>query len=118
MADGNYDSAPLHKSLDAGGRLLLTPLKAQGRVKNGRHHPVTLRQIVVDRSCPTTKRLVLKQRNNVEGVFSVLACVGLLSALPAFVRRLDRVRRWTGAKIILYHARLLAQEAAAAGAAA
>jgi hypothetical protein len=126
MADGNYDSAPLHKSLDAGGRLLLTPLKAQGRVKNGRHHPVTLRQmgparraaVVVDRSCPTTKRLVLKQRNNVEGVFSVLACVGLLSALPAFVRRLDRVRRWTGAKIILYHARLLAQEAAAAGAAA
>jgi hypothetical protein len=72
----------------------------------------------VDKACPKTKRLALKQRNNVEGVFSVLACVGLLGALPAFVRRLDRVRRWTGAKIILYHARLKAQEQAAAHVAA
>jgi hypothetical protein len=126
MADSNYDSAPLHKSLGVAGRLLLTPLKAQGRVKGGRHHPVTLRQmgperraaIAVDKACPKTKRLALKQRNNVEGVFSVLACVGLLGALPAFVRRLDRVRRWTGAKIILYHARLKAQEQAAAHVAA
>ena len=126
LADSNYDSAPLHKVLGATGRCLLTPLKAQQRVKNGKHHPVTLRQmgperreaIAVDKTRPDLKRLVLKQRNNVEGVFSVLACVGLLGALPAFVRRLDRVRRWTGAKIVLYHARLLAQEAAAAGVAA
>lgn len=123
MADTNYDSAPLHKALAAeaaGARRLLTPLKAQQRVKNGKHHPVTLRQmgpqrreaVAVDKACPDVKRFVLKARNNAEGVFSVLACVGLLGALPAFVRRLDRVRRWTGAKIILYHARLLAQEAA------
>jgi hypothetical protein len=126
MADGNYDSAPLHKALGAAGRCLLTPLKAQGRVKGGRHHPVTLRQmgparraaVAADKACPGTKRLLLRQRNNVEGVFSVLACVGLLGALPAFVRRLDRVRRWTGSKIILYHARLLAQERTAAEVAA
>jgi hypothetical protein len=129
MGDSNYDSAPLHKALAAAaaaGRLgddgwrLLTPLKAQQRVKAGQHHPVTLRQmgparreaVAVDRACPAIKRFVLKQRNNVEGVFSVMVTVGQLGALPAFVRRLDRVRRWTGAKIILYHARLLAQEAA------
>jgi hypothetical protein len=124
LADSNYDSAPLHKMLaseQAGERRLLTPLKAQQRVKQGGHHPVTLRQmgaqrreaVAVQRRCPDLKRMVLKERNNIEGVFSVLACVGMLSALPAFVRRLDRVRRWTGAKIILYHARLRAQEMSA-----
>jgi hypothetical protein len=126
MADSNYDSAPLHKMLGAGGRCLLTPLKAQQRVKDGKHHPVTLRQmgperreaIAVDKACPDLKRMLLKQRNIIEGVFSEMALVGLLGALPGFVRRLDRVRRWTGAKIILYHARLLAKEAAAVGVAA
>jgi len=126
LADSNYDSAPLHKALGAGDRCLLAPLKAQQRVKNGQHHPVTLRQmgphrreaVAVDKACPGLKAMLLRQRNKIEGVFSELSLVGLLSALPGFVRRLDRVRRWTGAKIILYHARLLAKEAAAVGATA
>jgi len=126
MGDSNFDSALLHKALGERGRLLLTPLKAQQRVKDGRHHPVTLRQmgagrreaIAVDKACPDLKRMVLKQRNNVEGTFSVLAAAGLSYALPTCVRRIERVRRWVGAKIILYHARLLAQEQAAARAAA
>jgi hypothetical protein len=120
MGDGNYDSAPLHKALELTDRCLLTPLRGQDRVKNGKHHPVTLRQmgparraaVAVDQEHLELKRLMLKNRNNIEGVFSVLTCTGLLGALPAFVRRLHRVRRWTGAKIILYHARLLAQESA------
>lgn len=126
MGDSNFDSAPLHKALGGRGWPLLTPLKAQQRVKDGQHHPVTLRQmgperreaIAVDKACPDLKRMVLKQRNNVEGTFSVLAAAGLSYALPTFVRRIERVRRWVGAKIILYHARLLAQEQAAARAAA
>jgi hypothetical protein len=122
VGDANYDAAPLHRALGATGRRLLTPLKAQQRVTGGRHHPVTLRQmgperraaVALDRACPELKAAALRKRNNVEGVFSVLAAVGLTHALPAFVRRLGRVTRWVGAKIILYHARLLAQEAAAA----
>lgn len=127
MADGNYDAAPLHRALGARGRRLLTPLKAQQRVKGGQHHPVTLRQmgperraaIELDRACPELKAEALRKRNNVEGAFSVLACAMQLGAtLPSFVRRLGRVTRWVGAKIILYHARLLAQERAAAPVAA
>ena len=45
LADGNYDSAPLHKMLGSRDVSLLTPLKGQKRVKNGEHHPVTLRQM-------------------------------------------------------------------------
>jgi hypothetical protein len=122
LADSNYDAAPLHKALDAKGRRLFVPLRAQQRVKPEGHHPVTLRQMgparreAVDawRDHPDLCAHVLDARNNVEGVFSVLVTAGGLAALPAFVRRLERVRRYVGAKIILYHARLLAQERAQA----
>ena len=121
LADGNYDAAPLHKALNARGRALLTPLKGRGRVGAGGRRPATLRQMGPGRreaarlwdEAPGLARMTLKRRNNVEGVFSVLAAGGL-GPLPSHVRRLDRVRRWAGAKIILYHAKLLAQERAAA----
>jgi hypothetical protein len=127
MGDTNYDSALLHRALGERGRRLLTPLKGQRRVKDGQHHPVTLRQmgperraaVELDRACPELKAEALRKRNNVEGVFSVLSCVMKLgSTLPTFVRRLHRVTQWVGAKIILYNARILAQEQAAARVAA
>jgi hypothetical protein len=121
LADANFDSAPLHKTLNARGAALLTPLKNQDRVKGGRHHAVTLRQmgparrelVGLWREGPRALRDALKDRINIEGVFSVLT-VALDLRLPAAVRRLRRVRRFVGGKIILYHARLLAQEALAA----
>ena len=127
MADSNYDAAPLHKALAliTGDRLLATP-KGQHQVGPAGHHPVTLRQmgperreaLAVWRDHPDLATFVHKQRNNIEGVFSVLTVALGLSTLPACVRRLARVRRWVGEKIILYHARLLAQERAAKTAAA
>jgi hypothetical protein len=122
LADSNYDSAPLHKRMAEADRLLLTPLRGQGRVKDGGHHPVTLRQMGPQRreavevwnDHPDLARHVLKSRNNIEGVFSVMTVALGAGSPPAHVRRLHRVRRWTGAKIILYHARLAVQERLAA----
>jgi hypothetical protein len=129
MADGNYDAAPVHKALAAKGRRLLAYPKGQDQVGGSPapgnptgHHPVTLRQMGPARrdavatwhDHPDLCRHVLHARNNVEGVFSVLTVACHLGHLPAFARRLERVRRFAGAKIILYHARLLAQERAAA----
>jgi hypothetical protein len=127
MADSNYDSAPLHKRMARQDRVLLTELRGQGRVKEGadgqrHHHPVTLRQMGPQRreavgvwnEHPDLARYVLKSRNNVEGVFSVMTVALGAGSPPAHVRRLHRVRRWTGAKIILYHARLAVQERLAA----
>jgi hypothetical protein len=122
LADSNYDSAPLHKAAAAvaPGLRLLTPLRGQGKVDplEG-HHPVTLRQMGPDRrelvaawdEHPGLLRLVLKARGAIERAFGTLTCTGGgLSGLPAWVRTLARVRRWVGAKIILYNARLKARE--------
>jgi Transposase DDE domain len=121
LCDSNYDSAPLHKAAAALGlgALPVTPLKAQGRVKGGSHHPVTLRQmgpgrrelVAAWRDHPHLVRFVLKARAAVERSFGTLVCTGGgLSSLPAWARTLGRVTRWVGAKIILHNARLKVRE--------
>jgi hypothetical protein len=118
LADSNYDSAPLHKLLAVSDHRILTPLKAQQRVKGGVHHPVTLRQmgsqrreaLEVWKDHKDLAQYVLKSRNNVEGVFSVLSLAMNGGSPPPWVRRLPRVRRWAGAMIIMYNARINVQE--------
>ena len=109
LADGNYDSHDLHKDVDALGGHLVTNLRGKGT------HPVTLRQmgaarrelLRLDRTARPLVRMVARHRNDAEVTFSSLTSYGGgLGPLPAFVRRLPRVTRWVGAKIILYHTRL------------
>ena len=127
LADSNYDSAPFYKAVEAAGGTLLTVLKGQGQVKNGRHHAVTLRQMgrarreAVDawRDHPDLCQFVMKARDAIERVFAALTCcAGGLGPLPAWVRTLERVRRWVGVKIVLYHARLQSRRAGETRAAA
>ena len=109
MADGNYDAHILHKEISRRDAWLW--LKPRGIAT----HPVTLRQMGSARrallkawqSDPQWSERMTRHRVHVEGAFSNLTSYGGgLGPLPAFVRRLDRVRRWVGAKIILYHVRL------------
>ncbi len=120
MMDSNYDSAPLHKQV-AGplGLCLLHPLRGQQHVGNKGHHPTTLREMGAARrellrvwnDRPELIELVLRARQPIERTFGVLVCTGGgLTSLPAWARTLSRVRRWVGVKIILYNARLKAQE--------
>jgi|ERR1700761_427149 len=115
LADQNYDSHKLHKQIDRhNGRLLVKP-KGDS---SGKRHPVTLRQmgparrelLAAQKQTPGMIRLVHRQRVHAEGTFGNLCSYGGgLTCLPPWVRRLHRVRRWVGAKIILYHARLCAK---------
>jgi hypothetical protein len=41
-----------------------------------------------------------------DGTGAALLSGGGLGPLPAWIRRLERTRRWVGCKIVLYHARL------------
>ena len=112
LADRNYDTHDLHKDLAArGGRLLVEP---KGDPAGGRH-PVTLRQmgparrelLRVRAAHPGLVRMVHRHRVNAEGILGNLCgYAGGLAPLPPWARRLYRVRRWVGGKIILYHARL------------
>lgn len=109
MADRNYDSHKLHKHAWQRNAFLIT--KPRGKAR----HPVTRRQMgparraLIDawRRNPAAMQQIYKQRNEVERGLGVLTCTsGLLGPLPGFVRRLQRVRRWVGVKIILYNARI------------
>lgn len=112
LVDGNYDAADLHKAIEArDGRLLATP---RGFAK----HPVTRRQMGRARreslaaweKTPSLCRMVHASRTHIERIFSNLcATSGGLTHLPPWVRTRGRVRRYVGAKIILYHARLQAR---------
>lgn len=121
LADGNYDAHRLHQQVAAlGGRLLVQP-----RGGAGRRHPVNDRKmgparralLAAWRATPGLTRAVYRHRIHVEATFSNLcACGGGLGPLPGFVRRLPRVTRWVGGKIILYHAKWRARRANAAAA--
>lgn len=117
LVDQNYDTHDLHKTLHAlNGRLMCRPKGDD----SGARHAVTLRQMGPARRelleqwarQPQLMRWVMKDRVNAEGIFGNLTSYGGgLNGLPSWVRRIHRVRRWVGCKIILYHARLEAREA-------
>jgi hypothetical protein len=109
LGDGNYDAADLHKRVERTGLRLLTPLRGMAE------HPVTLRQmgsarrehIETTAQSPALVKYLLNWRTQIERVFSMLSCHGGgLGPLPSWVRRIGRIRRWVGCKIMLYHARL------------
>jgi hypothetical protein len=117
LVDQNYDSHDLHTLLvERNVRLLVKP-KGDS---SGERHAVTLRQmgearrelLAVQRSRPDLIRMVLRHRIHAEGTLGNLCSYGGgLTCLPPWVRRLHRVRRWVGGKIILYHTRLRARVA-------
>lgn len=119
LGDSNYDSAPLHRAFADHGRVLLAPLRGEQFVGPGGRSRTTLagmgparREVLAAwEEHPDLARYVMNSRLNAEGTFSVLSLACGLDRLPGFVRRLPRVTRWIGCKLILYHARLLAQEA-------
>ena len=115
LADANYDSATLYQTVHEHGGYLVTPLKGQATSEQGlRYMPLARRRMMTlwqqkSRLC----RKVLEERVQIERIFSALTCFGGgLSPLPAWVRTLRRVERWVAAKLAIYHARLLAREAA------
>lgn len=119
IADSHYDSAPLHAQVSEPlGVWLIHPLRnqqratGQFRARKLRQMPWSRRELVRQwEDHAELMRFVYKARQEIERVFGVLTCTaGGLASLPAWVRHLDRVRRWVGVKIILYNARLEVRE--------
>jgi len=114
LGDGNYDTHDFYKAVSHHGARLLTGLRREPA-----KHPVTLRQMGKDRrealrlheQKKSLVRMTMRTRPVIERTFANTTNYGGgLGPLPAFVRRLPRVRRWVGVKISLYHARLRARK--------
>jgi len=103
LADGEYDSRALYDTIADDGGQLLTPLPENA----GKGHvPQSPARNAAAVAWQGIAGYVYRERWGVERIFAHLsAWGGGLTGLPPWVRTLDRVRRWVGAKLILYHAR-------------
>ena len=103
--DSNYDSNALYRQVaDQGGRLITPRKKPFTGIGHHPQHPDRLRAIGELEHSPQTLREHRRVRATVErriGHLTNLPCG--LWALPGFVRRRPRVRRWVAAKILLLH---------------
>jgi hypothetical protein len=106
VADGNYDSNPLHRICEAQGNLqLVTPHRAS-RVGRRRRHGQSagrLRSLEMQ-SSPNAQfaKALLRQRDDIERYFSRLTSWGGgLTHLPPWARTHRRVHLWVLAKLIL-----------------
>ena len=109
IVDGNYDSKDLHNQAWGRNARLITWPRGRAKDPSKRRRMGDARRTLIDawEKSPQAMWKIYKQRDEIERGFGVLTCThDLLGPLPAFVRRINRVRRWVGAKIILYNARI------------
>lgn len=104
VADGVYDSVPLHRVAQIHHRRLYTPLR-QGRVGR-RQQPQRVRLWKILQHA--AGQALLHARDAIErafGLMSNFACG--FKGLPSWARRHHRVHRWMWGKILVYHAYLI-----------
>jgi hypothetical protein len=109
LGDPSYDSNPLHIVAEHAGVHLIAPRRRPelGLCQNRTHHPGRLASIAATEAAPEAAKALRTERAGIERYFGSLAASGGgLFALPGWVRRLHRVRAWTGAKLVLNAARL------------
>lgn len=111
LADQGYESGALYDYASERGVTLMTPLSKNA---GGGHRPQSKARMFAKTLWECGGAVLYKRRDAIERHFSQLSAFGGgLAPLPAWVRRLERVERWIKAKVIIYHARLLAKENAA-----
>lgn len=108
LGDANYDSRHLYAAAEQAGIRLFAQRRLPGRglAKGKSHHPHRLLAIAALESNPHALIEFQIRRAAIERFFGSMATVGGgLHALPAWARRLHRVRAWVGAKLTLIVAR-------------
>jgi hypothetical protein len=108
LGDANYDSRHLYAAAAKAGIRLIAPRRLPGTgishyPPSHEHRLAAIALLEQDESQATAFKL---RRATIERYFGALATVGGgLHALPAWARRLHRVRVWVGAKLVLFTAR-------------
>ena len=114
LADAMYDAADLHRRAAAagdGGYQLVCPRgKPGGGVGHRRQHPARLRSIALTEPPPGTNGFgpaLHAGRRRVEQAFGNLTSFAAgLKGLPAWARRIWRVRHWVFGKLLVNAARI------------
>lgn len=113
LGDCAFDSNPLHAAAHTRDCQLIAPRhRPRTGLSNQKHHPNRFESM---RFTEGTDEMVWRQtlhpiRVGIERFFGALASAsGGLIALPAWVRRLHRVRLWVAAKLIVNAARIAAR---------
>ena len=108
VADGEYDSNPLHRAVTSrGGQLVVPRRKTAKRLGHIRHAPGRLRSLAMLEGPSPFGRDLLKCRATIERFFgNADSHSEALGELPAWVRTHRRVRTWVHAKLIINAVRI------------
>ena len=115
LADANYDSGPLHARVAAAGHQLVAPRQKGGPGRGLGHrpacrHPARVRCVAMLEPPAGVNPFgpeLHKARGQVERDFgNLVGFGGGLAGLPAWVRRIWRVRLWVHAKLLVNAARI------------
>lgn len=106
LADGNYDSGPLADRAATRGYQLVAPLPENAG--QGHHRQSTARLRNRDLLAGEFGKALYQERVRIEQAFgNVSSFAGGLGPLPAWVRRLHRVRTWVWAKLLINGIRII-----------
>ena len=109
LADGAYDCGALYEETARHGGEFLTPLPDAPGSPRSRQSKVRLAAFEYWHT--KAAQYLYKKRLTIEQCFGNAGSYGGgLGPLPHWVRTLERVRRWVGAKLLFYHARLMFKE--------
>ncbi len=107
VGDANYDSVQLHKIAGRVGKRFYTPIRGNHVGRRADPRRIQLLKLWQTR----VGRETLKARDGIERVFARMSNLAFgLKPLPGWVRGLRRVDLWIHAKIIFYHAYLVARQ--------
>jgi hypothetical protein len=107
VADSNYDANALFDAAAAKGYALRTPHR-QANAGKGHRRQSPHRLLSIDAARAEFGQALLKARGEIERRFGALSSfAGGLAPLPAWVRRLHRVRTWVWDKLLINAARII-----------
>jgi hypothetical protein len=114
LADANYDANALFDAAAAKGYALRTPHR-QANAGKGHRRQSPHRLLSIDAGQTDFSRALLHARGEIERRFGTLASFACgLAPLPAWVRRLHRVRTWVWNKLLINAARMVKNQRLAA----
>jgi hypothetical protein len=107
LGDGNYDANGVFDAVGAKGYALRTP-HPHRNAGAGHHYQSEHRLASIQVRGTDFSKELLKQRGDIERQFGTLTSFACgLKPLPAWVRRLHRVRTWVWDKLLINAARIL-----------